>query len=165
MSAPELAAVTDRLAITDLLHRYCRAVDRLDHELGYSVWHPDGEADYGATFQGTGHGFIDFVIEQHRQCLTTSHHVTNIALELDGARAASEAYHFAAIRIEREGRPHLINVWGRYIDTWSKRDGRWGIDRRVTVRDFSDMREIAPLDGDPRSRRDRDDPSYAVLRG
>ena len=40
------AALSDRLAITDRLHQYCHAMDRIDYELGYDVWHPDGTADY-----------------------------------------------------------------------------------------------------------------------
>ena len=58
-----------------------------------------------------------------------------------------------------------IRVWGRYIDSWSKRDGRWGIDHRIAIRDFDDMRTVTPMSDDARSRRDREDPSYSVLKG
>ncbi|MEO6248222.1 MAG: nuclear transport factor 2 family protein [Sphingomicrobium sp.] len=37
----------DRAAIIDLIYRYCRLVDRLDHALGYGAWRDDGTADYG----------------------------------------------------------------------------------------------------------------------
>lgn len=158
--------MTDREAITDLIHRYCRAVDRLDHELGYAIWHADGTADYGeGVYQGSGRGFIDFVCEQHGKTLGHSHQVTNIILTVDGDRAASESYHIAALRIMRGEQLHEIRVWGRYLDRWSKRNGRWGIDHRVTVRDFDDIRPVTPLSNDVRSRRDRDDPSYAIFAG
>ena len=157
-------AIADRHAITDLIYRYCRAVDRLDHALGYSIWHPDGTADYGeAVYQGSGHGFIDFVIGQHRQTLGCSHQVTNIILELDGDRAASESYHLAGLRIQRGEQVFEITVRGRYIDRWSKRDGRWGIDHRLTIRDFDDMRPVTPLGAASAGRPDATDPSYAVL--
>ncbi len=157
-------AIADRLAITDLIYRYCRAVDRLDAPLGYSIWHPDGTADYGETvYQGSGRGFIDFVIGQHRQTLGCSHQVTNIILELDGDRAASESYHFAGLRIQRGEQVFEITVRGRYIDRWSKRDGRWGIDHRLTIRDFDDMRPVTPLGAASAGRPDATDPSYAVL--
>jgi hypothetical protein len=155
--------MTDRDAICDLLYRYCRAVDRLDHAEGYRVWHADGEADYGEVFQGTGHQFIDFVIEQHRQCTHTSHQMTNIVLEIAGERAASESYYTTAVRIARDGKPFEIRVWGRYIDTWSKRESCWGIDRRIALRDFDDFRAVSPHSNDTRCRRDSGDPSYAVL--
>ena len=52
-----LEAAADRQEITDLIYRYCRAMDRMDHEQGYAIWHEDGTADYGPdVFQGTGQG-------------------------------------------------------------------------------------------------------------
>ena len=65
-----LGEVADRQAITDLIYRYCRSMDRADAELGYSVWHPDGTADYSAQFfQGTGYDYIDWVCAHHLQVL------------------------------------------------------------------------------------------------
>lgn len=163
MSAFEIQAMADRHAITGLIYLYCRAVDRLDHKLGYSIWHDDGTADYGKTvYQGTGHGCIDFVIDQHGKMLGHSHQVTNIILELDGDRAASESYYIAALRVLRDEKLHEITVRGRYLDRWSKRDGRWGIDHRITIRDFDDIRPVLPLSVTAGSR-DRSDPSYAIL--
>ena len=46
-----LQEVADRQAITDQIYRYCRAMDRIDHELGYSIWHEDAVADYGTHYQ------------------------------------------------------------------------------------------------------------------
>lgn len=156
--------VTDREAIIDLIYRYCRAVDRIDHQLGYSIWHEDGTADYGAAvYQGSGRGFIDYVCAAHLQTLGHSHQVTNIVLEIDGERAVSEAYNIAALRVMRDGQPHEITVRGRYLDRWSKRAGHWGIDHRQTVRDFADIRPVTPMDCGDGSRRGRDDPSYALL--
>lgn len=162
----DLVPIVERHAIADLIYRYCRAVDRLDHALGYSIWHADGTADYGeGVYQGSGHGFIDFVIGQHGQTLGHSHQVTNIVLELDGDRAASEAYHTAALRILRDDLMFEITVRGRYIDRWSKRDGRWGIDHRITIRDLDDIRPVTPMSTVTAGRRDPGDPSYAVLQG
>ena len=62
MAETTLREVADRQAITDQLYRYCRAMDRIDHDLGYSIWHEDGTADYGAgVWQGSGRGFVDHV--------------------------------------------------------------------------------------------------------
>src|SRR5260370_6939854 len=131
-----LQAMADRQAITDQIYRYCRAMDRIDHELGYSIWHKDGLADYGeAVFQGLGRDFIDFVCKQHSQVLTHSHQVTNIIIELDGDRAGSEAYVTATLRIERDGKLMQMVVLSRYIDTWSRRAGPWPIANRAAVLD------------------------------
>lgn len=159
-----LSQVADRQAITDQIYRYCRAMDRIDHELGYAVWHEDGTADYGeAVFQGSGRDFIDHVCRQHSQLLVHSHQVTNIVIELDGERAGSEAYVTANLRMERGGKLLQMTVLSRYIDRWSKRGGRWAIDHRVAVMDMDEVREVSPMKQLDQGRRDRTDPSYAVL--
>ncbi len=161
-----LQAVADRQAITDLIYRYCRSMDRIDPELGYTIWHEDAVADYGEeVYRGSGRGFIDHVCEQHRRTLTHSHQITNIIIELDGDRAASESYVTATLRIMRGDQLMQIMTWSRYIDQWSRRDGRWGIDKRVAIRDFDEIRDATAMNQLDRGRRDRTDPSYAVLRG
>lgn len=154
----------DRQAITDLIYRYCRSVDRLDIELGHSIWHEDGIADYGtAVYQGPGRGVIDYICAMHRRTLDHSHQVTNILIELDGDRAGSEAYVTAVLRFISGDRLRQITVWGRYIDSWSRRDGRWGLDKRVSIRDFDEMREVVEMVRHDTGKRDRTDPSYDVL--
>jgi hypothetical protein len=160
-----LKALADRQAIADLVYRYCRAVDRLDIALGHSIWHADGVADYGAdVYQGDGRGVIDHICAQHRHALQHSHQVSNLIIELDGERAGSEAYVTATLRVRRDGRLRQITVWGRYVDRWSKRDGRWGLDRRVSIRDFDEIRDVTAMAEHDTGRRDRDDPSYDVLK-
>ena len=57
-----------------------------------------------------------------------------------------------------------IRVWGRYLDEWSRRDGHWRIDKRLTLFDFDEVREVSEMVRRDISR-DRSDPSYAVLKG
>ena len=84
----ELQALLDRQAITDKLNRYCRAVDRLDVELGHTVFHEDGWADYGASlYQGDGRGVIDFICKSHLETLNHSHQICNAIITLDGDNA------------------------------------------------------------------------------
>src|SRR4051812_9965423 len=120
--AETLQSLADRQAITDLIYRYCRSMDRIDVELGYSIWHDDATADYGAeVYQGSGKGFIDFVCAQHRRTLTHVHQVTNIIIDLDGDRAGSESYVVSDLRAGPPAQVKQITTWGRYIDRWSKR--------------------------------------------
>jgi hypothetical protein len=156
--------IGDRLAITEQIYRYCRAVDRLDVPLGHKVFHPDSHADF-TSYQGSGRGWIDYVCEQHRKYLHHSHQVTNIVLELDGDRAGSESYITATLRSRDGDRVLQRQFFARYVDAWSRRDGHWAIDRRECVIDFDSEAEVTPLNQYERSRRDRDDPSYEVLRG
>ena len=155
-------SVRDRQEITDLIHRYCRAVDRIDEELGKSVFHSHATADYGDFYQGSGHGAITKICESHRACVTHSHNITTVSIVLDDDRAASEAYHIAAIRTMSGDKLVQVTVWGRYLDTWSRCEGRWGIDHRRVLRDLDETREVQTMSyGAP--RRDLACPSYATL--
>ena len=157
--------MTDREAITDQIYRYCRAMDRMDAELGYLIWHEDGTADYGVqVFQGSGRDFIDHVNKQHDHLLHHSHQMSNIVIELDGNRAGSESYVTATLRLNRGDGLKQMTVWSRYIDTWSKRAGRWALDHRIAIRDFDEIRAVIAMNDHDWGQRDRSDPSYGVLK-
>ncbi len=158
-----LRQLADRQEITDLIYRYCRAVDRIDTGLGKSIFHDNATADYGDFFKGSGHGVIDAVCTSHRACAGHSHQVTNILFNLQGDLAGTEAYHHAVIRMQVDGSLMQVTVWGRYIDRWSRRAGRWGIDHRLVLRDFDEVREVTPASDSEPSRRDGTCPSYAIL--
>lgn len=160
LSAQEVA---DKLEITDKIYRYCRSVDRLDIPLGHSVFHEDSHADFSPGYVGTGRGWIDYVCQEHLNFLYHSHQVTNVIIELDGERAGSEAYVYASLHRQDGDKVFQHEFWARYVDKWSKRSGDWAIDRRDCIVDYGVLREVTPLPGNPRSRRDREDPSYSVL--
>jgi hypothetical protein len=161
--AADLGSIADRMAITDLLHRYCRSMDRIDPELGYGVWHDDGTADYGPIFCGTGRAFVDWACERHRALSAHVHQLSNVLIEVTGDAAASECCVTVVLRYPDGGRTMQMTARGRYLDRWSRRRGRWGIDRRVYVQDFDDVREVAKGTFDGWGRRDREDPSYEIL--
>ena len=161
--SPDPARLADTLAIQQQIYNYCRSVDRLDVPLGHAVFHEDSYADF-PTYKGTGQGWIDAVCKEHLNFLHHSHQVTNVIIHVDGDHAGSEAYVTANLRQQADER--LINRMfsARYIDKWSKRGGRWAIDRRDCVVDFSEVSDVTPLGNDARSARDDNDPSYGVLR-
>ena len=164
-NAATVEALASRQQITELIYRYCRSVDRLDVPLGHSIWHEDAIADYGAdVYQGNGRGVIDHICAQHLHTLHHSHQVSNILIELNGDGAASESYVTASLRVRRAAKLMQMTVWSRYIDRWSRRDGRWGLDHRLTVRDFDEVREVVPMKEHDVGRRDRSDPSYGVFK-
>jgi hypothetical protein len=153
----------DEAEIAALIYRYCRSVDRLDVPLGQSIWHEDGYADYGDVYQGPGKGVIDLICKQHLHTLHHSHQVSNILMTVEGDRAGSESYVTATLRVQRGDQVMQIGIWGRYIDKWSRRDGRWGLDRRVVIRDFDEIRQVTEMQRHKLGTRDKQDPSYAVL--
>ena len=159
-----LAELAAREAIRQQLHNYCRAMDRRDDELGYSVWHEHGTADFGPEiFQGRGRDFVDQVSRNHLRRTVHSHQITTIGIEVNGDVAVSEAYATIRLRTHREGRCTEELYVGRYLDRWSFRDGRWAIDHRIWVLDFEEIDRVVhpslPID----SRRDRSDRSYEVF--
>lgn len=159
-----LRDLADRRDIEALIHRYARAVDRIDTALGKSVFHTDATADYGDYYVGSAHGVIDTICEGHRHCVMHSHQITTTIIEIDGDRAGSEAYHFAAVRMMAESKLMQVTIWGRYLDRWSRREGRWGIDHRQVIRDLDSIAEVTPMTAAVSARRDQSCPSYAVLR-
>jgi hypothetical protein len=155
--------------IRDALSRYCRAMDRRDEPLAAATWHPDGTADYGeGIFTGTGAGFATWVTEIHAGFDRTSHQITNVLCEVRGEHAVSEAYVIVALwsTPDESGAVTQVTSRGRYLDRWSLRDGRWAVDERNYIEDFTTYQRFAKetLGGaSARSRRDHDDPSYALL--
>ncbi len=165
MEDTELHELAAREAIRQQLHNYCRAMDRRDDELGYAVWHEDGTADYGAgIFRGRGRDFVDQVSRNHLRRTVHSHQIATIGIEVNGARAASEAY--ATVRLQTVTEEIVIEELyvGRYLDRWSYRDGRWAIDHRVWVLDFDHAERPVQTRLPIGSSRDTSDPSYAAFR-
>lgn len=139
-----LEMLAAKQAITEVLYRYCHAVDRIDPELGSQIWHHDGLAHYEGIFEGTAQDFMEFVLQTHRKTEATSHQLTNVLIDVDVDRATSESYVTACIRA---GGTDIV-VRGRYSDTWSRRDGEWRIDER---RYRHDIVQMPPVDEGPPS--------------
>lgn len=164
MNEAALAELLAKQEITERLHQYCRAMDRIDDDLGRGVFHADAVADYGTMFQGTGYGFIDFVHESHIGMLVHAHHLSNILIKVDGDRAGSEAYVHVVLRSKGEGGTLMqITGHGRYIDAWEKRDGAWRIAHRRYIQAMDEVRAVGTTMYDTDGARDRTDPSYEVL--
>jgi hypothetical protein len=123
-------AVADKQAITERIHQYCYAVDLYDRELGQSLWHPDGTVTFEGVFDGLGRDYFDWHSQFKDSGVVTSHNVTNVLIQLEGDRATSTAYVHSCTRVGDTD--HVM--WGRYDDTWSRREGQWRFDsRRFTL--------------------------------
>jgi ketosteroid isomerase-like protein len=122
----QLEILLAKQAITEVLYRYCHAVDRRDAKMAATIWHPDGVAHYEGIFDGTGQEFMDWCLQSMASMDGVSHQLTNVLIEVNGDRATSESYVHAC---ERTAGTDII-VYGRYSDTWSRRAGEWRIDER-----------------------------------
>lgn len=161
----QLQQLLDRQAILDQITNYARSVDRLDHELGKGVFHADAPADYGAMYQGTGWGFIDWCLEAHLSLQSHSHQFSNISVEIDGDRARSETYGDVTVCWkDKDGVSSVMRNLGRYIDQWERRDGTWRISHRHYVHDMDYGGPVTTAGQyETTGRRDRADASYSLI--
>ena len=157
-----------RAEIMDVLHRYCRAVDRGDVEELRAVYHP-GATDHHGGFTGLGEDFAPYIVEKmDAAVLHGQHYITNAIIELDGDEARVESY-FLAIQpyTSAGGANQLGFIGGRYLDHFAHRDDRWAIAARTVVMDWS--RESLPGDewrghvNYPRPGRREADPSHGFF--
>jgi len=155
----------DRQEIWDCLVRYSRGIDRFDHELMASAYHPDAWDDHGMK-SAPGGDFCAWAISLHSRIQTRHQHfISNHSVELDGDTAHTETYyHFWGENLE--GPPTL--AFGRYLDRFEKRNGKWAIAYRRCITEkvgsFSEAHvpaeaNVNRLPAGP-SRRDRKDASY-----
>ena len=58
-----------------------------------------------------------------------------------------------------------IEVEGRYLDRWERREDHWAIVTRKTIFDFDETRDVALTERHEQFARDHPTPSYAFLKG
>ena len=161
----QLKVLIEKEEIKDQIYRYCRAVDRIDKELGYSIFAEDSVVDYGPNYKGSGHGFIDYVLDVHRPMLSTHHMTSNTYIKVKDNNAASETYLYVSCKMKgKENKTFSIEARCRYIDNWEKRNGKWLIVKRIVAGDNTRiLSHYKDLEMYNTSRDDKNDPSYAVL--
>ncbi|MBV8073469.1 MAG: nuclear transport factor 2 family protein [Acidobacteriaceae bacterium] len=133
--------LADREAIRDCVYRYARAVDRCDEDLLRTVYWPDA-IDTHLDFSGTVEELIKWAIPKLR-AIDNVHLITNVLIQLEGAKAAVESYYsYIAYgsRLGRAGRDSMMV--GRYLDRFERRNDEWRIAARLVVidgfREYSD---------------------------
>lgn len=158
-----ITELAEKAAIRDVLSRYCRGLDRMDKAMAYGVFSADATAHYYGIYEGTGHGFVDWVWDAHLTMETHSHQITNVLIELNGDRAVSEAYVTVVLQQQRPTGAVELLARGRYLDRWEKRDGRWQIVAREHVIDTQSEMPLAAIGKSAESRRDERDPSFKLF--
>jgi DUF971 family protein len=143
-------------AIRQAVLRYCRGVDRLDAELMRSAYHEDATDDHG-VFAGPAADLCQRVVRSHRRYEATMHCVLNHAIDfVDDTHATGEVYNVTYLL--RAGR-QLDTWWGRYLDHYECRGGRWAIAHRVCVHEWTrsePLGDAMPIEAD-RFRQGRED--------
>jgi hypothetical protein len=158
-NADDLHDLSSRLALRELADDYAAGCDRRDSALFVSAFHPDavlvvhatGEPDATvATMRGHDQlARIPGMLEQYDQ---TFHFVGNTRYEIDANRATGEVYCLAH-HLTREGATNDQHdetdfvMFIRYLDTYRRDRGRWGIDERQVLVDWTERRAVTPDEG------------------
>jgi ketosteroid isomerase-like protein len=133
----ELQALLDKQAIHELIHAYCNAADRHDHDKMRALYHEDAIDDHGHFAKGPAMDFIDRLPEIQKSMEILHHNVTTVNLKLDGDRAEGEVYIIAFHKVKDGGKGFDVLIGGRYFDKYEKRDGVWKFSHRAIVADWA----------------------------
>jgi hypothetical protein len=136
----DIAALLAKQEITELLYRRARAGDRRDVELALACYHP-GAIETHEGFDGPA---AEFIADRSMIAPTSTapitglwHLITNIVICLHGERADVESYHLAVVSRVEDGHETQSHIGGRYLDQVAYLDGRWAIEHRNVVFDWS----------------------------
>lgn len=158
VSQADLEDLVARRDIYGVLTRYCTALDRADLAMMETVYWPDG-VDIHGIYSGGAAEFIPFIIDGIQRWFEVAvHAISNIHIDVDGDRAASESYLYSLCKVSREQASdifgpdylahhgegeiepgkHLFAMGGRYLDRFERRGTEWRIIQRQVVLDWSD---------------------------
>jgi 3-phenylpropionate/cinnamic acid dioxygenase small subunit len=119
----------DRQDIAELLLRYATAIDRCEWRLLGSVFAEECDVDYGVigTWQSAD-AVVEFMEKAHALAGYTLHRLSNMAISLDGDRAAARTYIDGVIMAgdNKSG----VNAIGLYDDEIVRTADGWRIARR-----------------------------------
>lgn len=124
-------ALVDKSAITELLTRYMRAIDRGDIASLRACYAPEATEEHGGIYSGPAQGYID-TIERAlvNPRMVATHTISNLLIELDGDDAFSEHYVLALTRVKVDGTVSDSLVATRIMDNLVRVESGWAIARR-----------------------------------
>jgi hypothetical protein len=153
----KLQQLIDKDAIRDAMLRYARGVDRRDWEAVRDTFFEDG-TDHHADFRGVRDTFIDWVKSMHASVPKSTHFLGNCLIEFGSDTvAAVETYFIAILELSAESEGHRkrllgdsdpgeiqgtirVDVLGRYVDRFEKRNGEWKVAKRQVAFDATHAR-------------------------
>jgi SnoaL-like domain len=136
----DVQRLLDERAISAVMVRYIRGIDRGDSSLIAQAFHPDA-IDHHGPYEGQAvPGFVDWVLSDARpDYLATMHYIQNMSFDfVDDVTAYVETY-LRAVHVRASGEVNIIETFGgRYADRFEKRDDEWKIAERTVILDWSD---------------------------
>jgi hypothetical protein len=156
-----LALMFARDELQQLVNAYCRAVDRADYEALRSLYHPDATDSHGSFSTGGVEQFIAQLQAAEPYVLVSQHNITttNFVIEGDfeGGMARGEIYclvfhTFTGPKGDSTDDIDVI-IGGRYLDNYTKHDGRWKFSQRTIVADWAYQNDPSEVNfGHPSTR-------------
>ncbi|GAA3256809.1 nuclear transport factor 2 family protein [Dactylosporangium siamense] len=124
--------LTDRAAITEVLHTYARLVDERDFTAVAGVFTDDCLAEYGvreAEILHSSAALVDWLTRQLLDGTATSHHISNVQISFpDADHAATTSYVYAWHRPPGAVADPIILA--RYVDSFDRTPTGWRIAHR-----------------------------------
>lgn len=164
-----LQEMIDHYEIRKMLSVYCHGCDRGDGPRMRSVY-GDGSWDEHGVYRGPGLEFPDW---SNMTLANTGDRVSHLLgqsqIKVSGDQAGVETYFQAAIwGKDDKGEDRVTLMGGRYVDSLLRNSGRWKIDKRICVRDWSitlDVRKDSLRESNfAQGHLSGQDPSYEVLK-
>lgn len=140
MTDDAVQRLLDERDLRALAATYMRGLDRLEPALVRSVFADDATTHYG-TFTGGPDEMAAMAMQALSAYRTTQHLLGQSNLAIDGDAATGEVYFQAFHQHATEGFDRFI--CGRYIDRYTRRDGRWLMTHRTEVVDWTRTEPIA----------------------
>jgi ketosteroid isomerase-like protein len=143
--------MSDRLAIQELVDAYAHCADRRDAEGQKALFTEDTHFVVYMNGEGTepsqelnGREALAPVFADLNRYEATTHFNGQSTVALDGDRATGESYCLAHHLFTEAGEGKLMIASLRYIDTFTKSDGRWLFAERNLYVDWTETRESHP---------------------
>ena len=146
----------DRRAITGVLQGYCRMLDSLELELVPQFFTEDCEVVYGLDprMQSHGAGDLERSLRRLGRFARTSHHLSNVEIELTGPDTARSISYVLAWHQQPDGTSRTL--YAQYHDRFVRTAAGWRIAERRQLTNGSDVPWDLPLAASPRRTIERD---------
>jgi uncharacterized protein (TIGR02246 family) len=144
-----LQELLDLRAIEQLMVRYADRIDANDPEGAATCFAEDGVGKYWGEYRGRK-DIAARLGKILKLFSTTSHHLSNVSIQLDGDQATAMSYVYAFHRMADTNDP--MHYWGRWVDRLVRTEEGWLFAEREVV----GIGSIEPDD----AGRDREQPGH-----
>jgi hypothetical protein len=153
----KLALMLARDELHQLVTAYCRAVDRADYEALRRLYHPDATDSHGSFSTGGVDQFIAQLQAAEPYVRVSQHNITttNFVIEgdVEGDTARGEIYCLVFHTFAGPEHDMDVIIGGRYLDSYTKHEGRWKFRQRTIVADWAYQNDPSQVNfGHPSTR-------------